>query len=276
LDDRVKEGALAEATRHVARLVWSPHGCHRDTDTLVEEEPLEIRLAGVPIAVVMRTPGHDFELGMGFAVTEAIVQSASDLARVQHCSTGSHADNVLLLTPREGLDIDPTRIARSLFSSSSCGICGKRTIEQALAKAPPISEPVRVAPSLLAELPQKLKELQPTFMLTGGLHAAGLFDAAGRLLCVREDIGRHNAVDKVVGWALRTGVPLPACGLVVSGRASYEVVQKALAARISLVLAVGAVSSLAAELAHTASMTLIGFARSDKLSVYGGGPALGL
>jgi FdhD protein len=266
---------VPEATTHVERFLWSPGGSLHDTDTLVTEEPLEIRLAGVPIAVVMRTPGHDIELGTGFAITEGIVKSVADLARVQHCSTGAHADNVLLLTPRSGVDLDPARLARNLFASSSCGVCGKRSIDQALAEAQPIAEPLRVDASLLATLPRKLTENQPTFALTGGLHAAGLFDARGELHCVREDIGRHNAVDKVVGWALRTGVPQSTCGLVVSGRASYEVVQKALAARISLVLAVGAVSSLAADLACRANMTLIGFARSDKLSVYGGGRTLG-
>ena len=115
--------------------MWSPEGCRRDTDTLVEEAPLEIRLAGVPIAVVMRTPGHDVELGTGFAVTEGLVRHVSELGRVQHCSTGPHADNVLLLTPREGVDVDPGRLARNLYASSSCGVCGKRTIEQALAHA---------------------------------------------------------------------------------------------------------------------------------------------
>lgn len=272
---RARPSASTESTYAAPRLLWTPEGAERDLDTVTVEEPLEIRVGSVPIAVVMRTPGHDEELGTGFAVTEAIVNSPSEIARVHHSTVGEHADNVLFITPRGDIELDASRLSRNLYSSSSCGICGKRTIDRALAEAAPITQPLRVPAALLAALPDKLSALQPTFALTGGLHAAGLFDERGELLVVREDIGRHNAVDKVVGWALREGVALEGSGLVVSGRASYEVVQKALAARVSLVVAVGAVSSLSAELASRAGMTLVGFARRDRLAVYGEGNFVG-
>ncbi len=261
----------AESTHSAPRLLWSPAGLERDVDTLTVEEPLELRVGNVPVAVVMRTPGHDEELGTGFALTEGLVRSALELERVHHCSTGEHADNVLLIVPRADVDVDVAKLQRNFYASSSCGICGKRTIEQALASAPAVTTPLRVDAHLLAQLPAALRAQQPTFDVTGGLHAAGLFDETGELLVVREDIGRHNAVDKVIGWALRAGVAVPKLGLVISGRASYEVAQKALAAGVSLVVAVGAVSSLAVELAQRSNMTLVGFAREDRLSVYGAG-----
>lgn len=263
---------LPDAVRRVHRHVWRRgQGASPSEDLLVEEEPLEIRLAGCPIAVVMRTPGHDLELGVGFALTERLLPSYAALERVAHCSTGEGSDNVLLLTPAPGVSCEPERLQRRLYATSSCGVCGKRSIDQALAEAPPVTAAWKMPAALLAKLPEALRAQQPLFGATGGLHAAALFSPNGELLVVREDIGRHNAVDKCVGWAWRSGrAPLDEVGLLVSGRVSYEVVQKALAARISLVAGVGAVSSLAASLATRAGMTLIGFTSAERLCIYAG------
>ncbi len=262
--------SFGESVTTMPRVEWSSGQFDRDADYLTREEPLELRIGNAPIAVVMRTPGDDLDLGTGFAVTERIVSDPSDLERVHHCSIGEHAENVLVLVPRNPEQIDLARLQRNLYASSSCGICGKRSIEHALAEAPPLEARLRSTATSLAKLPEALRNLQPTFSLTGGLHAAGLFDAAGRVALVREDIGRHNAVDKAVGAALRAGIAPSSLGVVVSGRASYEIIQKALAARISVVVAVGAVSSLAVELALRASMTLVGFASDHRLCIYSG------
>lgn len=260
------------SVRPIARRVWQRgSGLSESTDVLVAEEPLELRVHGAPVAVVMRTPGHDLELGVGFAVTERLVKSATALERVSHCSTGEHGDNVLLLTLAPDAPWDLNAVQRRLYATSSCGVCGKRSIEQALAEAPPVERSWSIAATALARLPAQLGEAQPVFQLTGGLHGAALFDRRGGLLVVREDVGRHNAVDKCVGWALRSGaVDLAGAGLFVSGRVSYEIVQKALAARIPLVVGVGAVSSLAAALAERARVSLVGFTSADRLSVYAG------
>ncbi len=263
---------LEEAIIESPRATWSAGGTTiaRDLDVLVVEEPLEIRLANAPLAVVMRTPGADLDLATGFAITELIVAGPEDIERVSHCDQGEHADNVVRIVTRPQVDIDAKRFQRNLYSTSSCGICGKRSIEQAMREAPEMKANVTFEAATLCELPGRLREAQPVFAVTGGLHAAALSNQDGRLLHVREDIGRHNAVDKVVGAAARAGFDMgPAC-LVVSGRASYEVVQKALAARIPAVIAIGGVSSLAVELARRARMVLVGFARSGRLSIYAG------
>jgi len=264
------EGAPAAREVDVVRV--APGADDATRDRVAHEEPLEIRLAGTPLAVVMRTPGHDLELVTGFLLTERVVDSLDEVESVRHCSEQADAeaeDNVVQVTLRPGLRPDLERLRRNLFASSSCGVCGKATLENALASAPPLDDPTRIDAEVLTALPERLRATQPIFDETGGLHAAGLFDTAGRLLAVREDVGRHNAVDKVVGWAARSGL-LPGSGraLLVSGRASFEIVQKALAARIPVVAAVSAPSSLAVDLARASGIALVGFLRGPGFNVY--------
>ena len=242
-------------------------------DHVAREEPLEIRLDGASLAVVMRTPGDDVELATGFLVTERVIEKPGDLISVRHCTVSKDhepADNVIQAVLAPGVAVDLDRLRRNLFASSSCGICGKATIENALATASPLEDPVRFPPEFFYGLPERLAREQAVFERTGGLHAAGLFAPDGTLLVVREDVGRHNAVDKVVGWALGEGrLPLSAHVLLVSGRLSYEIVQKALVARVPVLAAVSAPSSLAVELAEDSGITLVGFLRGRKLNVYG-------
>jgi len=263
----------AEAVREVEVVRVAGAEARAARDRVAHEEPLEIQLAGVPLAVVMRTPGHDLELVTGFLLTERVVESLAEVESVRHCTearTPEAEDNAVRVTLRAGLRPDLERLRRNLFASSSCGICGKATLENALATAGPLEDPTRLPAAVLAELPARLRAAQPVFDETGGLHAAALFDGSGRLLVAREDVGRHNAVDKVVGWAARAGrLPLAGSVLVVSGRASFEIVQKALAARIPIVAAVSAPSSLAVALAERAGIALVGFLRGRGFNVYG-------
>jgi FdhD protein len=242
-------------------------------DAVAREEPLEIQVRGVPVAVVMRTPGHDEELARGFCVTERIVRAADEITAVRHCTVvedPAAEDNVITVTLRDDVRFNAGALRRNLFASASCGICGKATIEQALAVAPPLDDAVRVGAPTIAGIMDALAAAQPGFAATGGLHAAGLFTAAGALRVVREDVGRHNAVDKVIGWALaRDAVPLAGHVLAISGRISFEIAQKALAARIPIVAAVSAPTSLAVDLAARAGLTLIGFARDGRCNAYG-------
>ena len=242
-------------------------------DRVAHEEPLEIQLGARALAVVMRTPGHDEELVLGFLVTERVVADARDVAAIRHCNRvpdPEAEENVVRVTLAEGVAVDFERLRRNLFASSSCGVCGKATIENALATAPPLDDASRVAAETLYALPDRLREGQAVFDETGGLHAAGLFDAEGELRVVREDVGRHNAVDKVIGWATRRDLlPLAGHVLMVSGRTSFEIVQKALAARIPVVAAVSAPSSLAVRLADASGLTLVGFLRGRALNLYG-------
>lgn len=242
-------------------------------DLVVCEEPLEIQVSGTPVAVVMRTPGHDRELALGFVVTERVVAEVDEVAAVHHGSVEAEAagsENVVRVHLRAGIAPDLERLRRNLFASSSCGICGKATLEQVLATAPPLDDPTQIDAGLFGTLPERLRRGQAVFDETGGLHAAALFSPEGTLRVLREDVGRHNAVDKVVGWALeRERLPLSGHLLLVSGRISFEVAQKALAARIPVVAAVSAPSSLAVELAEEARMTLVGFLRGDGFNVYG-------
>jgi FdhD protein len=250
-------GAIAEiASDHVAR-----------------EEPLEIRVAGFSLAVVMRTPGHDEELVRGFLVTEGIVAAPGDIARVHHCSAvdvPEAEDNVIQVLLREDVTFDPRRFARHLYAGSSCGTCGKATLEAVLRTAPPLSDDVVVDPEVIYRMPEVLRGVQEVFEHTGGLHAAGLFRGDGTLRVAREDVGRHNAIDKVVGWATTADGALlaPDHVLCVSGRVSFEVVQKALAARIPMIAAVSAPTSLAVELAQASGLTLCAFVRGRTMCVY--------
>jgi FdhD protein len=244
-----------------------------DRDSVAREEPLEIQVGGAPIAVVMRTPGHDEELVLGFLLTERIVPSPDDVVAVRHCSLAPDpeaADNVVRATLAPGCEVDLEALRRNLYASASCGICGKASIASVMESAPPLDDGAAFPPELFAGLPGRLREGQTLFAETGGLHAAALFSGDGRCLVVREDVGRHNAVDKVVGWAARAGrLPLAGHLLMVSGRISFEIAQKALAARVPLVAAISAPSSLAVELACASGMTLVGFLRDGGFNVYG-------
>ncbi|MDJ0852194.1 MAG: formate dehydrogenase accessory sulfurtransferase FdhD [Myxococcota bacterium] len=264
---------MSDATQSVSLGRFAGDRSETREDHVAREEPLEIRVEGASLAVVMRTPGDDAELALGFLVTERVIGKAGDVESVRHCSVvrdPAAEDNVIQVVLAPRVEIDLERLRRNLFASSSCGICGKATIENALATAAPLEDPQRHPAAFFYDLPRRLAERQAAFSETGGLHAAGLFAPDGELLVVREDVGRHNAVDKVVGWALRESrLPLTGHVLMVSGRISYEIVQKALAARIPVLAAVSAPSSLAVDLADSAGMTLVGFLRGRGLNVYG-------
>jgi FdhD protein len=255
------------------RVAYDERAAVASTDLVTREEPLEIQIGGAPLAVIMRTPGHDEELAWGFLRTERVIDDPSQVQSIRHCATAPSPEaegNVLQIVLRPGVTLDLERLRRNLYASSSCGICGKAAIENVLHSAPPVVDESSVDIGVLYELPDRLRSEQSVFSRTGGLHAAGVFSLDGRAVVVREDVGRHNAVDKVVGWATLRGVSLGGHILLVSGRTSYEIVQKALAARIPIVAAVSAPSSLAVDLARRADMTLAGFVRGHHLSLYAG------
>ena len=234
---------------------------------------------GTALTMTMRTPGEDLELAAGFLVSEAVIRSPTDIAEIKLCdgTACGHADhdgmgNIADVTLAPGVIVAPGA-RRNFLTTSACGICGKTSIEDicVLPHAPLAADKARFAPEMLAALPDRLRDAQRVFSRTGGLHAAGLFTADGELIAVREDVGRHNAVDKVVGWALLGGrLPLAGCVLLVSGRASFELVQKAILAGIPLLAAVSAPSSLAVDLAEQAGLTLVGFLRGPSMNVYTG------
>ncbi|MEU8517470.1 formate dehydrogenase accessory sulfurtransferase FdhD [Kitasatospora sp. NPDC048722] len=263
----------ATARRRVVRLRGDERGVR--PDALAAEEPLEIRVGGEPLTVTMRTPGQDFDLVAGFLVGEGLVHATEDLAALRYCAgtddEGANTYNVVDATLR-GTRALPLSAHRNLLTTSACGLCGRDTVDavRTHVRHPVAEDPLSVEPSLLYGLPKRLRAAQRTFDSTGGLHAAGLFDAAtGELLCAREDVGRHNAVDKVVGWALREGrLPLTGHVLLVSGRASFELTQKAALAGIPLLAAVSAPSSLAVDLAEELGLTLVGFLRGEGANVY--------
>jgi FdhD protein len=252
-------------------------GERRRPDTLAVEEPLEIRVGGDPLAVTMRTPGHDVELAAGFLVSEAVISRGDEFSGAIHCGgpgTGGveNTYNVLDVTLAPGVRPPAPDIARSFYTTSSCGVCGKASIDavETVSSYDVSTDDVSVTLERIAGLPDLLRAQQAVFDKTGGLHAAGLFDATtGELLVLREDVGRHNAVDKVVGWAaLHDRLPLRGTILQVSGRASFELVQKAAMAGIPILAAVSAPSSLAVELADSRGLTLVGFSRGQSLNVY--------
>ena len=248
-------------------------GVVNSPDVLAREEPLEIRLNGQSIAVTMRTPGHDEELGAGFLWTERLIERPESLLSIGHCpgKTEEERENIVLAYVDKASDTGAMGWQRNFPASSSCGICGKASIEAVRHAAEPIQSSVRVSSEVLHRLPSALRQAQETFDRTGGLHAAGLFDIEGDLLLLREDVGRHNAVDKLVGAALfRKMLPLEDRVVLVSGRAGFEIVQKCLLASVPIVAAVGAPSSLAVELAAASNMTLVGFLRENSMNVYTG------
>ncbi|MFD0369137.1 formate dehydrogenase accessory sulfurtransferase FdhD [Streptomyces sp. NPDC059071] len=247
-------------------------------DTLVAEEPLEIRLNGRPIAVTMRTPGDDFALAVGFLVSEGVLAAASDVRNVVYCAgataDGSNTYNVVDVQLAPGVAVPDITLERNVYTTSSCGLCGKASLDAVRTTARfPIADnpPLRLTPGLLAALPERLRAAQRVFDRTGGLHAAALFSEDGELVDVREDVGRHNAVDKLVGLALREGrLPLERSVLLVSGRASFELAQKAVMAGVPVLAAVSAPSSLAVDLALESGLTLVGFLRGQDMNVYAG------
>ncbi|GAA4336653.1 FdhD protein [Actinomadura luteofluorescens] len=250
----------------------------RRPDTLAAEEPLEIRVAGKPLTITMRTPGHDFDLVAGFLAAEGVVGGAGEIAAMRYCADTEEQNTLdVLLSP--GVPPPDDSMTRAFTTTSACGVCGKSSIEALRADRPyeVAADPVRLTPAVLAAMPERLREAQRVFDRTGGLHAAGLFDAEGELLAVREDVGRHNAVDKVIGWALREErLPLAGTVLMVSGRASFELTQKAMTAGVPVLAAVSAPSSLAVDLAEDAGMTLVGFLRGETMNVYAGAERIAL
>jgi FdhD protein len=249
---------------------WQDGAISQQQDYLAAEEPLEIRIGEVPISVTMRTPGHDLELAAGFLFTEGIIGGPSDLRRLDYVASANAGNTVA--AEILGASDDPTdRLQRNFFAASSCGICGKATIDSIRVRAArPPNRDFRISADLLCALPDKLRESQAVFGRTGGLHAAGAFTASGELLVLREDIGRHNAVDKVIGWALLEHRELADCVLMVSGRGGFEIVQKSIVAGIPVLASVSAPSSLAVQTARELGLTLVGFLRGRRFVIYSG------
>ncbi|MEV8592847.1 formate dehydrogenase accessory sulfurtransferase FdhD [Streptomyces sp. NPDC052012] len=250
----------------------------RRPDTLVAEEPLEIRLNGRPLAITMRTPGDDFALAAGFLVSEGVLGTASELRNIVYCAgataDGANTYNVVDVQTAPGVAIPDITLERNVYTTSSCGLCGKASLDAVRTTARwPVADtpPLRLTPQLLASLPDRLRAAQRVFDRTGGLHAAALFGEDGELLDVREDVGRHNAVDKLIGRALQAGdLPLSRTVVMVSGRASFELAQKAVMAGIPVLAAVSAPSSLAVDLAAETGLTLVGFLRGTSMNIYAG------
>lgn len=238
-------------------------------DILAREEPLEIRVRGRSIAVTMRTPGHDRELAAGFLLTEGIIHDRSEIVEIAPCAESDQPQNTLNVFLPASATVDLARLTRHVFASSSCGLCGKASIEAVHQHFALIETKSTVRPEILTALPDKMRAAQATFAQTGGLHAAAIFDVAGNLVVLREDVGRHNAVDKVIGFGLlENKLPFDSHVLLVSGRASFEIMQKALAARIAIIAAISAPSSLAVEFARESGQTLIGFLRGETMNLY--------
>ncbi|MBL9162769.1 MAG: formate dehydrogenase accessory sulfurtransferase FdhD [Planctomycetaceae bacterium] len=263
------------AACEILRICGGRIAAHKDL--LAVEEPLEIRLASIEggtrvrraVSITMRTPGHDDQLAVGFLFTEGIIKAPEQVARVAGCKSGS----VACVNLRPGVEVDVSRLERHFYATSSCGVCGKASLE-AVEVLPSVrcepGEPI-IDAAVIGRLPAKLRDAQAVFDQTGGLHASALFDASGEMLCLREDVGRHNALDKLIGSEFLAGrTPLTRSILLVSGRVSFELVQKAAVAGIPILAAIGAPSSLAVELARKHDMTLLGFVRDDRFNVYVG------
>jgi FdhD protein len=273
---------MSSSVKHIKIKKITTTGSENRDDLLAIEEPLEIRLGFGPanqreqksLSVTMRTPGHDYELAAGFLFTEGIIQSFSEIESIKYCvDTGKkeEKDNVVRVELKPEVIIDFEKLQRHFYTSSSCGVCGKSSIDSVKQQCHVIQSDLRVSEKIIHSLPDKLREAQLVFEHTGGLHASALFDAEGKMILLREDVGRHNALDKVIGAMLfKNEIPLSNYVLLVSGRASFELVQKAALAGIPVLAAVGAPSSLAVELAQEAGMTLIGFLREQRFNIYTG------
>jgi FdhD protein len=261
------------ARRRVVRI--TPDGRTTRPDTLAAEEPMELRVGGTPLSVTMRTPGHDVELAHGFLLTEGVITGLDDVVSARYCDSvddsGRNTYNVLDVALAASVAPPSASVERNFYTTSSCGVCGKASLDAVRTKTafPVLDGDLRISAATISALPDRLRAAQKVFDSTGGLHAAGLFTAEGELLVAREDVGRHNAVDKVLGWALLQGrIPARGCVLQVSGRASFELVQKAAMAGVPILSAVSAPSSLAVELAEDAGITLAGFVRGGSMNVY--------
>ena len=259
------------AARQVVRI---EEGARRTrSDALAGEEPMELRVDGHPVSVTMRTPGHDFELALGFCLTEGFLDADDDVETIAYCAPGpTPADfNVVEVRRRKAAPLD-ARLRRNVYTTSSCGVCGTTSIDLVAKRCPSLAgDDARVPVGTLSALPDRLRSEQRLFDRTGGLHAAAVADANGTVLCLREDVGRHNAVDKVVGWAaMQRRLPLAGHVLVVSGRVAFEIVQKAAMAGVPVLAAVSAPTSLAVDLAESIGITLVGFLRGDTMNVYTG------
>jgi FdhD protein len=249
-------------------LRWDGQSLSRQNDELAPEEPLEIRVRGRSVSITMRTPGHDDELAAGFLLTEGIIRSPEAIVRIEPCAR-NEAGNLINVVLAPEIAVDFERLTRHVFASSSCGLCGKSTIDSIASQFPPIETDFALSAEILSQLPEKMRREQSAFDRTGGLHAAALFDANGKCLVLREDVGRHNAVDKVIGHCLLHDLfPPERCVLLVSGRSSFEIATKALSARIPIVAAISAPSSLAVDFAKNSGLTLIGFLRDKRMNVY--------
>jgi len=252
----------------------SGQGVVNGGDEVAREEPLEIRVDTRSVAVVMRTPGHDEELAAGFLVSEGLLQSRDQLGALRP-HPRNRAGNVIDVFLKPEVSVDFATLTRHVFAASSCGLCGKASIRALKGRFPKLTARLKVVASTLLELPGRMAAAQATFSRTGGLHAAALFSGDGQLMCLREDVGRHNAVDKLLGRALLDGrLPLSGCVLLVSGRTSFEILQKALAGGLAVVAAVGAPSSLAVEFARENGQTLVGFLRDGRFNIYAGAERL--
>ncbi|MGH9737818.1 MAG: formate dehydrogenase accessory sulfurtransferase FdhD [Candidatus Acidiferrales bacterium] len=268
---------MARTPRSVALtqvVEWDGGNLRRKEDYLATEDPLEIRIGEHPLSVTMRTPGHDLELAAGFLLTEGIVERREQILELEENAgknPANRANAVRAMLAPEAMP-DFAKMRRHFFATSSCGICGKASIETVRARTlAPLSEGFVLDPEELIRMPESLRKSQAVFGRTGGLHAAALFNAVGELLVLREDIGRHNAVDKVIGWGLLDGrVPLSSTVLLVSGRGGFEIVQKAIVAGLPVVACVSAPSSLAVQLAREVRQTLIGFLRGRRFVIYSG------
>jgi FdhD protein len=249
---------------------WEAGRVTRGEDELAQEEPLEIRVRGRAISITMRTPGHDDELAAGFLLTEGLIHSRQDVVEIVPCDRNEEGNLInVLLAPLVTVDFE--RLTRHVFASSSCGLCGKATIDAIRSQFPAVENDCQIDAATLLEMPETMRKAQETFDRTGGLHAAGIFDLSGKMIVLREDVGRHNAVDKVLGYALLRGLlPLDHHVLLVSGRSSFEIMQKSLAGRLPIVAAVSAPSSLAVGFAGESGQTLVGFLRRGRMNVYSG------
>jgi len=266
MEDDERSDLSSRAVPSVLR--WREGRADFGPDELAVEEPLEIRVRGRAISVTMRTPGHDEELAAGFLLTEGVIASVGDISKISACERNEEGNLVnVQLAPEVAVDFD--KLTRHVFASSSCGLCGKATIEAVAQRFSRVTSDVRFSAALIAGLPARMRESQANFDRTGGLHAAAIFDEKGEMLVLREDVGRHNAVDKVLGRAVLNGwLSLDRHILLVSGRSSFEIMQKSLAGSIPLVAAVSAPSSLAVEFAQKNGQTLVGFLRDSRMNVY--------
>jgi len=258
--------ATATVTILRLRAIGKPQ---KRADVVAVEEPLEIRVRGRSVAVAMRTPGHDRELAAGFLFTERVIRERRHLVDIANCRASAEPQNTLDVFLRSGVEVDLAQLTRHVFATSSCGLCGKASIDAVTQQFPPATSTITASTKALRQLPNRMRRAQAAFAKTGGIHAAAIFDAQGKLIVLREDIGRHNAVDKVIGWGfLEDKLPFDSHILLVSGRASFEILQKSLAARIPIICAVSAPSSLAVEFAQTSRQTLVGFLRNKTMNIY--------